>query len=404
MIKNFKQFSLITLGAASSLCAQSQNSDSYTNVIEMIELGSGDDGPLLWNMPGNIADRGENVLVGEPVPEAGALFILSTIQQNPFQDWFLDQTAVGAYLPKATMEIVTHDTTATVPRTRADQPFNIKVNVEGLYDGGLNLPPEAIQQAATEVRLQFFKQDYPVGENSIPGGAVTSDAHKEVAFEGNGDFSENSLYTSLSPSAPDKARGEEHFAIRTLNDNGLEGAAIAQAHIEVWPVWSSRQEGLEDPGFLPYSFSGEIPEAVGRLDGPLEGDESFELSENEIFYDGEPPEMTFYWEDLYPTCCVGVIVTEASQSFPWGGRWVGGTARVFNENGAVSWQHTVTDWDEIFFDQGRYAIWQVTHTPGIGWEVGGKYDSAGNLQPGAWIVPIKRDKITVRGSVHSLSE
>lgn len=403
-LNNLLAISSLAGGLAS---AQGLN-PNFTNVIEMVELGAGDDAPLLWNMPGTIGAEGNDVLVGEAVPESGALFILSTIQAVPFQDWFLDQTAVGAYLPQAEVEIITHDNESLQPRTRADQPIQVNVSVSGLYEPGvLNLPPEVVQQAATEVRLQLFSQSYPQGQSTLPGGEVTTDAHTELALVGNGEYPQTpgqlTFYTSLNPSAPDKARGEEHFVVKSLDDGGVEGGALDQAHVEVWPVWSGSQEGLNDPNLVPYDYSGPIPSVLALTEGELAPDENFVLAQGEIGYEKSPPEVTFRWFDLYPTSTVGIIVNDASIPYPWGGRWVGGSQRVFNEDGSVDWEHTVQNWDGIFGGQGRYAVWMVTHTPGIGWEVGGNYNG-GNVQPGGWIIPIQRDAISVRASIQSLSE
>lgn len=392
-------FSLLTSGI---LSAQS----GFTNVIEMVEMGGSDDAPLLWNMPGNIGAEGANVLVGEPVPEAGAIFILSTIQASPFQDWFLDQSAVGAFLPKAEIEIFTHDDTSAIPSTRADQPIRVQVEVSGLWDSSSSsFLPEDVPLAAEEVRLQLFSQSYGSGETFIPGGEITNPAHSELVLEGNGTFPQTpgdlTFYTSLNPGAPDKARGEEHFVVRSPNDGGVDGSALDQARVQVWPVWSGGVQGLTDPKLIPYEYSQAVPSIIARLDGELPADEGFVLGEDEVGYEKEPPEVTFTWNDLYPTSTVAVIVNDADIPYPWGGRLVGGTTKQFNEDGSHDHVWTVESWDGIFGGQGRYAIWMVTHTPGIGWEVGGNY-SSGGFQPGGWLIPIQRDRISVRASIQSL--
>lgn len=378
--------------------------EGFTNVIEMVELGAGDDAPILWNMPGNIAAEGFDK--GGAVPEEGALFILSTIQASPFQDWFLDQTAVGGFLPRAEIEIETHDTVSAIPSTRADQPIQVKVEVSGLFDpSSLAVLPGNVQQAAKEVRLQRFSQDYPAGENTLPGGEVSTAAHSELALVGNGDFPKNSgdltFYTSLSPGEPDKARGEEHFVVRSLDDGGIEGSALEQARVQVWPVWYGSIQGLEDPALLPYSYSGSIAETPWRVDGEIPADEGFVLGENEIGYEDRPPEVSFLWNDLYPSCEVAIIVNDADIPYPWGGLLVGGTSRVLNEDANHDFNLKVKTWDGIFGGQGRYAVWMVTKTPGIGWEVGGNFTASG-FQPGGWLIPIQRDRISIRGSIQSL--
>lgn len=381
--------------------------DGFTNVIEMIELGAGDNAPLLWNMPGTIGAEGDNVLVGEPVPAAGALFILSTIQASPFQDWFLDQASVGAYLPQAEVEVITHDTESVIPMTRADQPIQLKVNVSGLYDSSLGLPPEAIQQSASEVRLQLFSESYADGEHDLPGGEVTSDAHNELALVGNGEFPQNSgdltFYTSLNPSAPDLARGEEHFVVRSLDDGAVEGVALDQKHVKVWPVWSGGQTGLDSPNLVPYNYSGTIPDIIGRVDGELAADEAFQLTAGEIGYVTLPPKVIFSWNNLYPTSTVAIIVNDASIPYPWGGRLIESSRRQFAEDTDFPHVEEIEgiEWDGIFGGQGRYAVWMVTHTPGIGWEVGGNHTASG-FQPGGWVIPIERPAISVRASIQSL--
>lgn len=391
-----------SLLAPGVLCGQV----GFTNVIEMVELGAEGEAPLLWNMPGNIAAEGNSVQVDEPVPEAGALFILSTIQASPFQDFFLDQTAVGAYLPKAEIQVKTHDQESMFPRTRADRPIEVSVEVTGLYDpGNLDLLPEEIQQAAREVRLQAFSQSYPEGQSSLPGGEVTNAAYAELALVGNGEFPKEEgdlvFFTNLNPSAPDLARGEEHFIVRSLDDSGIEGSALDQKRVQVWPVWSGGVSGLTEPELVPYVYDEPIPEIIARLDGELNADEDFVLGADEIGYEEEPPEVTFTWNDLYPTSTVAIIVNDADIPYPWGGRLVGGTTKQFNEDQSHNHVWTVENWDGVFGEQGRYAVWMVTHTPGIGWEVGGNFIN-GNLQEGGWVIPIQRKKITVRASIQSL--
>ena len=197
--------------------------DGFTNQIRMYELGPSGDEPILWDLP-EVATEGEDVLVGEPVPENGALFVLSTTQHSPFQNWYLSEAAVSAYLPKATLKIVTHDTESLIPRTRADQYIQLEAVVSGLYDGNgsqqTTTEDGRTYNAATQVRLQYFAQDYPEGSNSLPGGEVTTHAYTESSLVGNGEFPKNPgdlrIVTNLNPQAPDQARGEEHYVIQLI--------------------------------------------------------------------------------------------------------------------------------------------------------------------------------------------
>lgn len=393
----------------------------FQNIVRMIEPGSAGNGPIIWDLPGDVPANGQDVLIDQPVPENGAVFILRTIEASPFQDWFLDSTAVGAYLPLADIRVSTHDTESFIPRTRADQPIEVSATVSGLFPGqgvpdvisGL-LPGNGsengngVQRAAREVRLQRFTQAYAPGEISLPNGEITTEAYGELSLVGNGEFPRQNeqlnFFSNLNPERPEKARGEEHFVIRSLADANVESEALDQVAVEVWPVWESSQTGLESPAFLPYNFSGVEDEKTALEMGAIEPDENFQSREGEISYDATPPNMTFSWRDLYPSSTVGIIVNDARIPHPWGGRWVGGTKRVFNENASFDYEITVSDWGDIFAGPGRYGIWVVTHTPGIGWEVGGNFDADGNVVEGGWIVPIRRPSIEVNGSIHSLSE
>ncbi|MDQ8191910.1 hypothetical protein [Roseibacillus persicicus] len=382
----------------------------YTNVIEMVELSTDDNPPLIWRMPGTVPSQGYDHLIGEPVPEGGAVFILSTIQSQPsFMDWYLDQVAVGTYLPRAEVTVRTHDTESTTLRVRADRPIELEVTVSGLFEeGSLEIDPSAVQLAAREVRLQRFSEAYPEHSNSLPGNEVSSPAHTELSLVGNGTFpldaGDLTFYSTLSPDRPEKARGEEHFVVRSLADAGFAGAALEEVAVQVWPVWGCKMEGMEDPTFLPYEFTGSLGQQVARPEEPVYPEEDYAGAPDKVTYQGAPPEITFSWYDLYPSTTVGIIINDAAKPYPWGGSWVGGTSKVFNEDSCHDYSITVTDWGEIFSGPGRYAIWMVTYTPGIGWEVGGQYDSNGNLTQGGWVVPIARSAIGVRASIMSLNE
>lgn len=382
----------------------------FTNHIRVVEMGGGTGDPMLWDIP-NVAATGDNVLVDEPVPEGGATFLLSTIQASPFLDYYLAQTSIGAYLPRAELEVVTHDTTSIKPRIRADQPFRIQATVSGLFEPTIGIPAGNVQQAAREVRLLRFKQDYAEGEYSLPGGDISSSAYQELVLEGNGQFPQAggddlTFYSGLNPNDPLKARGEEHVIVRSLDDGGVAGSALDKVEIEVWPVWEGDQQGLVDSDFVDYSYNGPIENMGTAGEGAVTPDGDFVPAPGMTSYIGVPPDVTFSWRDLYPTSEIAVIVNDADKPYPWGGKVVSGTRFVYNDDQSFDKSLTVTkeQWQDVFSGPGHYTAWMVTQTPGIGWEVGGRMDAAGNLQPGGWSIPISRAKIEVRGSIHSVAD
>lgn len=387
--------------------------DGYENTVEMVELGTADEEPLFWKME-NVSPEGRGVQSLVPIGEAGAVFILSTTElEPPFRNFYLGETSVGSFLPQAEVEVVTHDVDAPVLRTRADHAFDVNVTVSGLITRedliAWSLPPAAAYQAASEVNLLRYSADYPESESELPNdGVITTAPDAELALEGNGDFPKNSgeltFVTSLGGNAPDRARGEEHVIVRSLRDGGVEARALDSAAVQVWPVWYGGQSGLDSSQFVNFDSSVAIPEIVAQPDSEFEREEEFVAAEGEAFFTGSPPDTTFTWRDIYPSSTIGVIVNDESKPYPWGGRWVKGSQRVFTEDASIDrFDVTVSDWGEIFNQGGRFTIWMVTHTPGIGWEVGGRYDSTGQLiQEGGWKVTVDRKKIVFRGSIQSL--
>ena len=389
----------------------------FVNAIEMIELGDGESGPLIWTMPGVVADNAEDILVGRAVPEGGVVFNLSTTEQATGTYHFLDSTPVGAYLPDATITVFTHDMTADVPRTRADRPYSVQVEVSGLYSeetlASLSISDAQLRNAASEVRLQLFGQDYPEGEHALADGVVSVEHYAEYALTSNGihptadTAGTLTFYSSLNPSSPESGHGEEHFVVSALSDGAVGESPLDSKHLEVFPVWSSDVSGLDNPVFVPYQHSGVLSDEPGDLGSFIETispDLSFQQLENETAYERNPPPVTFAWENLYPGSFTGVLITPAGVTSPWGGRWVTGSTRTHDVDTVVDFSQTVSDWGNVFGGQGRYILWHVSYTEGIGWEVGGQVDEAGVLVPGGLRVAIAPESIEIRASINSLSE
>lgn len=387
-----------------------QGEEGYTNYVRMIEIGGSNGAGFVWDLE-DADDSAEDFLVDYPAPERGAVFHLSTVQTSPFQDFSLGNAFIGTYLPEAELQLITHDPDSTllVPQTRADQPFDVRGSVSGLFENGVDvtLADNLIQTAATEVSFESYAQAYDEGANSLPQGQITTTPHTTLAL-GNGELPSDlvKIETTLNP--VNGGRGEESFVVRSLPDGVADGVVLAEVRLRVWPVWSATQSGLISPALLPYEYSGEIPEVVARPteNEELEFDENFVLADGEHGYDTTPPEVTFHWNDLYPTSTIKLIVNDVDKPYPWGGIEL--QTRHINKDSSHSASLTVTptEWDAVLGGQGRYAVWMVTETPGIGWEVAGNYDANGDLigEGGGWIIPINKDRISVRASIQSLAE
>ena len=381
-----------------------QGKEGYTNYIRMVEIGDTSSAGFIWDLQ-DADDQSDDFLVDNGVPESGAVFYLSTIRTSPFQDFALGSALVGAALPMAELELITHDpdTTLLIPQTRADQPFDVTGQVSGLFENTRDFNFSENQIAYTDVNFESYAQAYSEGSNSLPEGEITSTAHTTLVL-GNGDLPQDLIGITTTVNG---GRGEESFVIRSFGGSEGEGVVLAEARLRVWPVWSASHSGLVSPAFLPYVFDDVIPEPVARPNEneELEFEENFVLAEGEQGYDKTPPAVTFNWYDLYPTSTIKLIVNDVDKPYPWGGIEL--QTRHFNEDSSHDASLTVTpsEWDAVLGGQGRYAIWMVTETPGIGWEVAGNYDEDGDLiERGGWIIPINEDRISIKASIQSLVE
>ena len=417
MKNKFKGFALSVVLFSSQVIAE----DGYTNYVHMVGQGVESTDTFFWQLE-DAADSQENFLVNEAVPEGGATFILSTFRDEPFGAWTLANASVNAYLPSAEIRVTTHDTVSETDsdkkfHTRADQKIRVQVVVSGLVDS--EPLDDEDNSAQREISLQNFAESYPEGENSLPNSEIQSEAYETSALVGNGTFSGNALdfFTSLNPAPADPfdAWGEEHIIVRSLADSNLPGTVLDKVRIKVWPVWKGSQIGLSDDAFNTH----QAPTSGGIVGDFEQGDDLafkteegeaeavLNLQEGEVFYESsELPDVTFQCRDLYPGSSVRVLATEASESHPWGGIFVPGTQKTVNGDhpDALTYNETIpaSTLQNLFQAQGRYTLWLVVDTPGIGWEVGGRLDSNGDLEPGGWNLTVVNPTITVRGSIHSL--
>ncbi|MEM9081320.1 MAG: hypothetical protein AAGC74_11585 [Verrucomicrobiota bacterium] len=264
-------------------------------------------------------------LAQDPVPEGGALFELWTLRDDPFGEWLLDQSTVGAYLPRATVTVITEDPYPNANRTRADRPFTVRVEMEGLIDDGSG----DVQQAARQVLFQQFAQSYPNDSYSLPGGEVTSDVHYETYLSDNGDHVLEFTLTALDSGNPLKAAGEEHFFIQALEDYGVDPVVIARDEIQIWPVADGEIEGVT------------ADERVGST----------------------PRDLTMRVNDVYPGSIIYCHVYEGAPVLGTEGTLVPGSHKNVTATFATDHEFLLTDWEGVFPEDGYYTLELLTVTP-----------------------------------------
>ena len=97
----------------------------YVNFIRQIQQDSG----VEWDIS---VDANGEVISPEGVSEDGSFFQLWSIHTDSASEFLLDEQFVTSYTPNAAITIQTGDPYQPVTRTRADQPFRVTFNVDGL--------------------------------------------------------------------------------------------------------------------------------------------------------------------------------------------------------------------------------------------------------------------------------
>lgn len=191
---------------------------------------------LVWDMPVALVGQGPSALSLE---SGGALFQLWTVASSPPRDYLLDQKLVGAYLPKAEINVLTLDPNGRVPRTRVDQPFRVEIQISDLLTG-VDLP-----LAATTVLLERHLNNYAEGVSALdPVEAVSGTPISSGYLSANGQHVMAFPASGLTAADPTKACGEEHFVIHALPDGNVAQSQIASAMVQVWPVASGEIKGI----------------------------------------------------------------------------------------------------------------------------------------------------------------
>jgi len=191
---------------------------------------------VVWDMPIELEGKSPSALTLET---DGALFQLWTIASAPPRDYLLDQKLVGAYLPKAEVNIVTLDPYGKTPRTRVDQPFRVEIHVSDLLTGA-ELP-----LATSSVLLERHIANYPVDRQSLdPVEAISGTPHSSALITANGQHVLSYHASSLTAADPTKTSGEEHFVVHALPDGDMPQSQIASAMVQVWPVACGEIKGI----------------------------------------------------------------------------------------------------------------------------------------------------------------
>jgi len=293
------------------------NPAEYATFIRQNQQETG----VVWDMPVTLAGEAMSPM---NIELGGSLFQLWAIRSSPITDYLLDQKLVGAYLPNATTTVISEDPTPGLPRTRADRPFVLRVEVGGLL-GGPNIP-----DAATRVLLERYAANYP--ENSTSLSLDEALAHPPVEssyITENGTSVFTFQLTALQGPDPTKVSGEEHFIIHALPDGDVSQTQIASAMIRIWPVADGQIAGIQDGQRIQSS----------------------------------PPKLTLKLEDLYPLSNTYLLIHKGGPASQTTGEKITGSILVLDQDTPETRTLTIADWSDFLAEDGTHTIELLTETP-----------------------------------------
>jgi len=165
----------------------------------------------------------------------------------------LAEKAVGSLIPQATVTLSSADPYFP-PRTRADQPYRVKIAIDRLPVPGSEVP----ENTPTKVRLEkSYKLYHPTLHVPAENGSGQGSYSEAFEFNQNGTYSMPSVYQNLPGTSPTRVMGEESHSAYILlgSENAL--AKIASSTIQIWPVSTAAIQGIQ-AGKLYY----ELPQQV----------------------------------------------------------------------------------------------------------------------------------------------
>lgn len=294
-------------------------STTYTNFIRQVQLPSAVEVGETNNT--DVAKSGQKESELEINPN-GARFELHTVSSDPFASYLLDTRYVGVYVPLANITIRTEDVNAITPRTRADRPFWVDIDVSGLRTG------EGDPEASKKVTFYHHIQSYGTGDG-------TNIDRTQATLNSQSFINQNGIQTltyalNTVPGADrSKIRGEERFSVYSIADYQAPASQLATQFVQIWPV------------------------ADGTLSG-IAPNETIEFS---------TPTVTIAVNDIYPEARIYAQVYKgARRDDGFVGTIVPGSAVVINESVPQNRLLTVSEWDSVLTEDGPWTMELLTST------------------------------------------
>ncbi len=288
----------------------------FTNFIRQVQLPTG----VEWDVTVAYTGQQQSPL---PIDPGGARFELWTVKNSPLTSYLLDNKYVSTYVPISSVTIRTEDPYSTIPRTRADRPFWVDIEVDGLILDDPNAP-----DAAKKVKLLRHVQSYGTGDGTSVDRTQAT-LHQQAFIESNGIFTMSYTLTSVPAGNLAKVRGEERFSIFSLEDYQAPESQLSSKFIQIWPVADGSIDGIADGETLRFSV----------------------------------PQVTFTVNDMYPESTTFAQVYPGPPALNQDGFTIPGSAVVYSSTVPDSRVLIIDDWDAVINDNGQWTMELLTDTP-----------------------------------------
>ncbi len=255
--------------------------------------------------------------------------------------YLLDTKIVGTYNPETTISLDSEDdyvrgeaASATfVKRTRADRPFSVNVQVQGLVDGSSNPAERSVYLAVH-------------GKNYDPATYSSLNQPQYLIEESNlenGTYTFGPIYHQLTSPTMSSGNGEQPFTFVRYATHQVPDTIIAQPKIEIWPVASASVSVI---------------------------------TARQVFID-RIPSLVVTLSDLYPDSRNYVQIYKGNQVLGTTGTLVKGTELRFGRhynpdqmesstNVPQSLSVSIDDLSNYASEDGTYTLEVITHTPFFG--------------------------------------
>ncbi|QTN32957.1 hypothetical protein HZ994_11695 [Akkermansiaceae bacterium] len=300
--------------------AGAQNTaEGYTNFIRQVQLPYE---PDRITRDVYVNSTGEQLSPLEINP-GGARFELHTVKATPLTSYLLDTKYVGTYVPMAEISIRTEDPYTQIPRTRADRPFYVDINISGLLNGASD------PVASKSVKLLRHVQSYGTGDGTAINRSQATLLSQSTVNQ-NGLMTLTYALSSVPGADRSKIRGEERFSVFTHADYQAPESQLASMFVQVWPVASGTISGISSGQTIQFTA----------------------------------PTLTLSINDIYPDSQVYAQAYRGNRRDDgFVGTILPGSAVIVKETVPQSRLLSVSNWDYVITDDGIWTVELLTSTP-----------------------------------------